>query len=95
MPSMKLMSKKAVHKSPITVIEFSLPGKRGEILLATGSEDGTVAVMEVHNDFEIVLEKEDHTETVTGLSFSPGTIKTHPHDKTRRQMLCDAQKEKQ
>lgn len=72
LPSMKLLTKKTLHSSPISAIEFSLPGKHGEILLATGASDGSVSVMEVHNDFKIKLEKDDHDQPVTGLSFSPG-----------------------
>jgi len=70
--SMKPLFKKELHSSPITTIEFSLVGEYGEILLATGAEDGSVSVMEVHNDFKIKLEKDDHEEPVTGISFSPG-----------------------
>ena len=77
--SMKLLTKKALHSSPITAIEFSLPGKHGEILLATGAKDGSVSVMEVHNDFKIKLEKEDHEKPVTGLSFSPGKNQIRPN----------------
>ena len=72
LPTMKMMSKKALHSAPITTIEFSLPGNHGEILLATGAQNGSVSVMEAHTDFKIKLEKEDHDEAVTGLSFSPG-----------------------
>lgn len=42
--------------------------------MATGAKDGTVSVMEVNKDFKLKLEKEDHSEPVTGLAFTPGTL---------------------
>jgi len=68
----EVINRKKIHSSPITAIEFSRPGKDGELLLATGAEDGSVNVIDVHKGFEVLIEKQDHEKPVTGISFSPG-----------------------
>eukprot|EP00210_Caulerpa_lentillifera_P006091 g5819.t1 len=60
-----------IHSSAITTIEFSRPGRDGELLLATGAADGSVNIIDVQNGFQVLLEKQDHEEPVTGISFSP------------------------
>lgn len=68
----EIIGRKKLHSSPITTIEFSRPGKGGELLLAVGAENGSVIVMDVRRGFQILVEKIDHEAPVTGISFSPG-----------------------
>eukprot|EP00210_Caulerpa_lentillifera_P007293 g6972.t1 len=67
----EVIHRKKIHSSPITTLQFSPPGKDGELLLAVGAEDGSVNIIDVKKGFEIVVEKKDHEEPITGISFSP------------------------